>query len=67
MHARAMEGTSPAPNAGLNDHHPLGRQLLPLLCCLAIQAMWLGVIRGLEGVLSPPPTGAAQARPSLNL
>lgn len=62
-----MDGTTPAPNVEPSSQRTLRRQLLPLLCCLAIQAMWLGVIRGLEWAISHPPSGAAQARPSLNL
>lgn len=62
-----MDGDTPAAQPPLRHQLTWSRQVLPLLCCLAIQAMWLGVIRGLEGVVRPQPGGAAHARPSLNL
>lgn len=34
----------------------LGQQLLPVICCLMIQALWLGVIHSLEGVVGEHPS-----------
>lgn len=64
--ALTMDPSTPARGVAPSRQR-VPQQLLPLLCCLAIQAMWLGVIRGLEGVVTPQPSVGAQARPSLNL
>lgn len=60
--ARSALKTAPA----LRDRL-LARQLLPVLCCLAIQAMWLLVIRGLEGVISTESDRSPQLWPALKL
>jgi hypothetical protein len=67
MQAVAMDRSTPVPRAELSRQAALVRQLLPLLCCLAIQGMWLVLIRGLEGVVTTESGAPLQARPSLNL